>query len=265
MSGDVLTVERLSRRFTPGGGAFARPTGEAFWAVREASLTLGRGETLGVVGESGSGKTTLARCILQLIRPTEGSVIFEGQELTGLSGSRLRAARARLSVVFQDPYSALNPRWSVARIVRDPLDVHGRGGRAERARTVARLLDAVGLPGVYAERLPHELSGGERQRVAIARALALEPSLVVCDEPTSSLDVSVQAQILNLLMRIQEDLAVSFLFISHNLAVVRRISHRVAIMKGGRIVENGPVDQVFESPREEYTRTLLAAVPRAHP
>ena len=233
---------------------------ESFWAVKDVFLTVGVGETLGIVGESGSGKTTLARCILQLIRPTTGTVRFKDSQLTELRGARLRMIRANIGMIFQDPYSSLNSRWSIERIISDPLIVNGVGAKRERADKVSKLLEEVNLPEFYRTRFPGQLSGGERQRVAIARALALEPKLIFCDEPTSSLDVSVQAQILNLLQEIQRRLEVSFIFISHNMAVVRQISHRVIVMRNGRVVEEGDVDQVFNSPKNEYTRELIESV-----
>jgi peptide/nickel transport system ATP-binding protein len=255
----VLAVDHISKTFERGRRALRDE--RTSWAVNDVSLTLGRGETLGLVGESGSGKSTLARCVLQLIRPTRGAVRFDGADLTRLHGRSLRGIRARIGLISQDPYSALNPRWTVEQIVRHPLTARGVGRRPGRGETVTGLIAQVGLPSSYAERYPAQLSGGERQRVAIARALALDPSILLCDEPTSALDVSVQAQILNLLMEIQSVRQVSQLFISHDMAVVRRMSHRVAIMSRGEIVEVGDVDQVFEHPAHEYSRALLAAVP----
>jgi peptide/nickel transport system ATP-binding protein len=254
----VLALEGISKTFDRRRAASDEHT---HWAVREVSLTLSRGETLGLVGESGSGKSTLARCVLQLIRPTRGSVLFGGADLTRLRGRALRTTRARIGLISQDPYSALNPRWSVEQIVRHPLVARGIGTRSGRYKTAASLIEQVGLPASYAHRSPTQLSGGERQRVAIARALSLDPSILLCDEPTSALDVSVQAQILNLLMEIQAVRKVSLLFISHDMAVVRRMSHQVAIMSRGQVVEVGSVDQVFERGQHPYTRALIAAVP----
>jgi peptide/nickel transport system ATP-binding protein len=255
MSDQLLSLDGLSKTYERRQGP------SSTWAVRDVSLTLGRGETLGLVGESGSGKSTLARCVLQLVRPTAGAVLFDGLDLTRLRARSLRAARARIGLISQDPYSSLNPRWSVEQLVRHPLIARRVGGRHVQRRLTAGLIDRVGLPIVYASRYPNQLSGGERQRVAIARALALEPSLILCDEPTSALDVSVQAQILNLLMEIRDTQEVSLLFISHDMAVVRRISDRVAIMSRGQVVEVGDVDDVFERPQHVYTQDLLAAVP----
>jgi peptide/nickel transport system ATP-binding protein len=253
----LLRVERLSKTFA----RRRRPGEDVVWAVREASLEVHPGETLGLVGESGSGKSTLARCVLQLTKPTSGSVFFNDVNLVGLGGSDLRTARAQLGVVFQDPYTSLNPRWRIDKIIRDPLDAHRIGTRALRARTAAALIEQVRLPQSYGQRLPGQLSGGERQRVAIARALALEPKLIICDEPTSALDVSVQAQILNLLQEIQHSRQLALLFISHNMAVVRRVSHRIAIMRGGELVESGRTRSVFDQPQHEYTQQLLEAIP----
>jgi peptide/nickel transport system ATP-binding protein len=255
----VLTIDHLSKTFERGRRVLS--DGRTNWAVNDVSLTLARGETLGLVGESGSGKSTLARCVLQLIRPTRGAVLFDDTDLTRLRGRSLSATRARIGLISQDPYSALNPRWNVEQIVRHPLTARGVGTGGERRAAVTGLIAQVGLPASYASRYPAQLSGGERQRVAIARALALDPSILLCDEPTSALDVSVQAQILNLLMEIQSVRQVSLLFISHDMAVVRRMSHRVAIMSRGEVVEIGDVDQVFEHGAHEYTRALLAAVP----
>jgi ABC-type glutathione transport system ATPase component len=253
----VLHVDQLSKTFDRS----RRPGKNTLWAVHDISIELHRGETLGLVGESGSGKSTLARCVLQLTKPTSGSVFFRGANLVGLRQRELRRARAQIGIVFQDPYTSLNPRWRIERIVRDPLDAHRIGTRTSRAQTAAALLEQVRLPQSYAHRLPGQLSGGERQRVAIARALALQPTMIICDEPTSALDVSVQAQILNLLQEIQRDRQLAILFISHNMAVVRRVSHRVAIMRGGRLVESGETDSVFAKPQHEYTQQLLHAIP----
>jgi peptide/nickel transport system ATP-binding protein len=256
----LLDVQGLSKMFSGGAGQMAIRQHESIWAVKDVSLTVGVGETLGIVGESGSGKTTLARCILQLIRPTTGTVLFGDIDLTGLRGGRLRKIRANLGMIFQDPYSSLNSRWSIERIISDPLIVNKIGTKRKRTERVSQLLEEVNLPDFYRTRYPGQLSGGERQRVAIARALSLEPKLIFCDEPTSSLDVSVQAQILNLLQEIQRRLGISFIFISHNMAVVRQISHRVAVMRYGRVVEEGGVDQVFNYPQNEYTQILIKSV-----
>lgn len=228
-------------------------------AVDDVSLDLRPGETLGLVGESGSGKSSVARAVLGLT-PYRGSIRFHGEEISGLGRSGWKATRAKLQMIFQDPYSTLDPRMTIGRQVAEPLRVHSRASGAEARERVAGLLARVGLDPQMAARYPHEFSGGQRQRIAIARAIALHPELIVCDEPTSALDVSVQAQVLDLLEELQREQGLAYLFIAHNLGVVRRISHRVAVMYLGRIVETGPVDAVFEAPQHEYTRALLDAV-----
>jgi peptide/nickel transport system ATP-binding protein len=231
-------------------------------ALAGVDLEVFPGETLGLAGASGSGKTTLARCILRLIETDAGRIRFAGIDITGLRGERLRQIRPRMQMVFQDSMAAFNPRATVARIVGDPLRIHALGPRSERQDAIVELLARVGLPPEMADRRPHEISGGQRQRVAIARAIATRPDLIVLDEPVSSLDVSVRARILNLLMRLQEESGISYLFVSHDLAVVRAVADRVAIMADGQIVEHGKPDDVFRMPQAEATRALLAAVPR---
>ncbi|MFD0020794.1 ATP-binding cassette domain-containing protein [Streptomyces sp. NPDC058382] len=257
----LLEIERLRKEF-PG-----RPPSVA---VDDVSLTVREGETFALVGESGCGKTTLTRLLLRLLEPTAGSVRFDGTDLLALNGAALRPLRRQMQVVLQDPYSSMNPRLRIAEIIGEPLVTHeewarGRRGRAKVRERTGELLDAVGLETNILDRYPHEFSGGQRQRISIARALALEPRLVVLDEPTSALDVSVQARVLDLLAELQERLGLTYFFISHNLAVVRRIADRVAVMRQGRIVESGTADQVFTAPEDAYTRRLLDAVPVPDP
>ena len=232
-----------------------------FTAVQDVSLTVPRGKTVAIVGESGSGKTTTARMLLKLYEPTSGSIRFDGQDVTGLRGKQLAAFRQRVQPIFQDPYSSLNPMFTIGRIVEEPLSTYGRGTRAERQDRVKWLLEEVALPPSMISRYPNELSGGQRQRVAIARALALQPELIVCDEPVSALDVLVQKQILDLLGRLQDEFGLSYLFISHDLAVVRLISDEVCVMKDGRLVEAAASEEIFTDPQHPYTRQLLASIP----
>jgi oligopeptide transport system ATP-binding protein len=261
----LLEVRDLRKTFPASRGRLFGPRREATVAVDGVSFQLGAGETLGIVGESGSGKTTTAQLVLRLIRPTSGSVRFMGTELTALKGEALRALRREFQIVFQNPYASLDPRMRVADIVQEPLEAHGIGTRQTRRRAAAELLDRVGIDPALAHRRPRDFSGGQRQRIAIARALALRPKLIVCDEPVSALDVSIQAQILNLLRDLQGEMGVAYLFISHDIGVVRVMSDRIAVMREGKVVETGPADTVHGSPREEYTRSLLAAVPVADP
>ena len=219
------------------------------------------GETLGLVGESGCGKSTLGKSIARLYEPTGGSIKFEGNELAGLSRRQLKPFRREIQMIFQDPYESLNPRQTVASIVEEPFIIHKMGTGEERRKWVAELLDQVGLPSVAAQRYPFEFSGGQRQRIGIARALALKPQLIICDEPVSALDVSIQSQILNLLMDLQRNLGLSYLFISHDMAVVERVSHRIAVMYKGELVERGLPSDVFANPTHPYTRALIAAIP----
>jgi peptide/nickel transport system ATP-binding protein len=237
--------------------------GEAHWAVRDASFTVPRGQTVAVVGESGAGKTTIGRCVLGLTEPTEGRILLEGTDVLALARRQRRDRLAAVGAVFQDSSSSLNPRWTIERSVRHPLDVRHRGTRAERRRRADEALERVGLGERHAQRVPSQLSGGERQRAAIARSLVLEPQLVVLDEPTSALDVSVQAQIIDLLVELQRDSGTAFVFVSHDLAVVRAVSHHVVVMKDGQVVEQGPVETVLREPASPYTRELLEAVPDA--
>ena len=247
MSGPLLDARDLVKVFG------------AHRAVDGVSFTVAAGETLALVGESGSGKTTTGRMALRLIEPTSGQVLFDGRDVGTLSARALRALRRRMQIVFQDPAESLSPWMRVGALVREGLDVHGIAEGSEAETRVRRLLEEVGLRPELAARYPHELSGGQRQRVSIARALAVEPALIVCDEVVSALDVSVQAQVLNLLIELQRARSVAYLFISHDLAVVERLADRVAVMRQGRIVEQGPATQVLGAPEHEYTRTLLAS------
>jgi peptide/nickel transport system ATP-binding protein len=261
----LLVVSDLKVHFPIYQGVFQRLAGHVK-AVDGVSLTVARGRTLALVGESGCGKTTVGKGILQLIAPTAGSVNYAGHEMTRLPRAQLRALRRRLQIIFQDPYASLNPRMLVGEIVEEGMRIQGIGGdRAARQARVAELLQHVGLPAEARNRYPHEFSGGQRQRISIARALAVEPELIVCDEPTSALDVSVQAQVLNLLKRLQDELGLSYLFITHNLAVVEYLAHDVAVMYLGRIVERGRVEEVLDQPKHPYTEALLSSVPVIDP
>jgi oligopeptide transport system ATP-binding protein len=265
MSEPLLAVSDLKVHFPIRRGLLFERTVGHVKAVDGISFGIDEGKTLGLVGESGSGKSTTAYAALQLLRPTSGSVRFLGRELTRLRGSELRRMRRQMQIVFQDPYASLNPRMTVGKIVAEPLQTHGIGTRHSRRATVAHLLELVGFDPAYTNRYPHEFSGGQRQRIGIARALALSPKLIVCDEPVSALDVSIQAQILNLLKDLQRDLGLTYLFIAHDLAVVRAMSDTIAVMQGGVIVERGPAERVYTEPESDYTRALVAAVPVPDP
>jgi peptide/nickel transport system ATP-binding protein len=238
-----------------------RGRGDDFRAVDDVSLKIPRGRTVAIVGESGSGKTTTARMLLKVVEPTSGSITFEGQDVSHLKGAALREFRQKVQPIFQDPYSSLNPMFTIERIISEPLSFYKRGSARERSARVRRLMDDVALPASMLRRYPSELSGGQRQRVAIARALALSPDLIVCDEPVSALDVLVQDQVLTLLRDLQNEYGLSYLFISHDLAVVRLISDYVCVMKDGRLVEAATAEEVFTNPRDPYTRRLLASIP----
>ncbi len=255
----LLEVENLIKKFPIRGGLLGRPVAYVH-AVSGVSFALEQGKTLGLVGESGSGKTTLARALLRLITPDEGRIVFNGKDLTKLSASKLRKLRRDFQMIFQDPYSSLNPRMDVETILSEGLKVHGVGNKAKRRERVAELLKTVGLPPDAARKYPHVFSGGQRQRIGIARALSLLPKLIICDEPVSALDVSIQAQILNLLNDLKRDFGLTYLFISHDLKVVRHLSDRIAVMYLGKIMEHLPTSKLFET-KHPYTQALLEAVP----
>jgi peptide/nickel transport system ATP-binding protein len=264
-NGALLSVKELHKHFPIRKGILVERTVGQVKAVDGVSFDISEGETLGLVGESGSGKSTTGYCVLQLIKPTSGSIRFMGQELTEIGREELRHMRREMQIVFQDPYASLDPRMTVGGIVAEPLEVHGIGTRRSRTETVRRLLDIVGFNPNFTNRYPHEFSGGQRQRIGIARALALNPKLIVCDEPVSALDVSIQAQILNLLKELQRDFSLTYLFISHDLAVVRTMSDRIAVMNQGKLVEIGTAHQIYNEPKDEYTKALFTAVPVPDP
>ncbi len=259
----LVEVHQLVKEFSRRRGLFG--TRLTTRAVDGVSFAIDKGETFGLVGESGSGKTTTGRCILRLIEPTAGEVRFRGEDVLGFSRARMRQARRDMQIVFQDPYSSLNPRMRVGDIVEEPLVIHRTGTAAERRRRVAELLELVGLDPSFASRYPQQFSGGQRQRIGLARALALKPSFIVADEPVSALDLSVQAQVINLFMDLQRQLALTYLFIAHDLRLVRHICNRVAVMYLGRIVEVGATKGLFEAPAHPYTRALLSAIPVLDP
>ncbi|MBL8182315.1 MAG: dipeptide ABC transporter ATP-binding protein [Blastocatellia bacterium] len=255
----LLEVRGLVKNFAVEG------SDDVVQAVSGVSFDIKQGETLGLVGESGCGKSTVGRCILRLHEPTSGEVLFEGENIVGLEHKRMQLLRREMQIIFQDPYASLNPRMTVGSIVSEPLKIHGIGSKNEQTERVAEILVSVGLDPKYAQRYPHEFSGGQRQRIGIARALALNPKLIICDEPVSALDVSVQAQVVNLLQDLQERLGLTYLFISHGLAVVEHISDRVAVMYLGKIVEICDARELYENPKHPYTKALLSAIPVPDP
>ncbi len=259
----LVEVRRLTKHFVRGGGILAARS--VVRAVDDVSFSIGEGETFGLVGESGSGKSTTGRCLLRLIEPTSGEVIFRGENVLAFDRRRMRSARRDMQMVFQDPYSSLNPRMRAGAIVEEPLIIHRIGKRAERREKVAGLFQLVGLDPAFRERYPHEFSGGQRQRIGLARALALNPSFVIADEPVSALDASIQAQVVNLLVDLQTRLRLTYLFIAHDLRLVRQICNRVAVMYMGRIVEMGVTERLFAQPQHPYTKALLSAVPATDP
>jgi oligopeptide/dipeptide ABC transporter ATP-binding protein len=260
----ILDVNGLRKHFPVRRGILQRTVGTVR-AVDDVSFQLARGETLGLVGESGCGKTTIARTVLQLSKPTAGHVVFEGRRLDGLSARDLRKIRPKMQMIFQDPYSSLNPRMNVGRLIGEPLLEHTTSSKAERKDRIAELMSIVGLDPGFVSRYPHEFSGGQQQRIGIARALALNPDLIICDEPTSALDVSIQAQIVNLLEDIQDRFELTFLFISHDLGMIRHMCDRVAVMYLGRIAEMGSGDDIYRRAQHPYTKALLSSVPLPKP
>ncbi|HZQ81023.1 MAG TPA: dipeptide ABC transporter ATP-binding protein [Gaiellaceae bacterium] len=258
-SENLVEIEHLTKRFAVKQGVFARGKSQVH-AVEDVSLTVRRGETLGIVGESGCGKSTTARLILRLLDPTAGTIRFDGQDISHLSQRKLRPLRREMQMVFQDPYASLNPRKTVGQIIGTPFAIHGVKGARTR---VQELLETVGLSPEHYNRYPHEFSGGQRQRIGVARALALSPKLIVCDEPVSALDVSIQAQVLNLLRSLQDEFNLTYVFISHDLSVIRQIADRIAVMYLGRVVEFGDSESIYNHPKHPYTAALLSAVPRA--
>lgn len=261
----LLEIKNFNKHFPIKGGIFGR-TVDWFKAVDDVSLQVRKGRTLGLVGESGCGKTTLGRSILRLLEPTAGEVIYDGINVTNLNKKEMREIRERMQIIFQDPYSSLNPRMTIGDIITEPMVIHGIGStKRERYDVAADLLEKVGLKGDHLNRYPHEFSGGQRQRICIARALSLKPEFIICDESVSALDVSVQAQVLNLLQDLQDELGLTYIFISHDLSVVKYISDEIGVMNKGQIVEYGPAEEVYHNPKDEYTKKLLSAIPRGVP
>ena len=259
----VVEVSHLAKHFVRNAGLLQ--AGTLVKAVDDVSFTIDAGETFGLVGESGSGKTTTGRCILRLIEPTSGSVRFRGEDVLGFSRRRMREVRREMQIVFQDPYASLNPRMRARQIVEEPLVIHRLGNSTERKTRVAELFELVGLDTAHLSRYPHEFSGGQRQRIGLARALALNPTFLVLDEPVSALDVSVQAQVINLLVDLQQKFTLTYLFIAHDLRLVEHVCTRVAVMYLGKIVEMGPTASLFATPQHPYTRALLSAIPVPDP
>ncbi len=265
MSEILLSVKNLTKRFPIKGGILNREIGSV-QAVTEVSFDIKKGETLGLVGESGCGKSTLGRSILRLIEPTAGQIIYGGRDITKISQDEMRKLRRKMQIIFQDPYASLNPRMTVEQILSEPLDIHGLAtSRDDKKKRISKLLDLVGIRQEAVTRYPHEFSGGQRQRICIARALAVEPEFIVCDEPVSALDVSIQAQIVNLMQDLQQELGLTYLFIAHDLKVVEHISNRVAVMYLGKVAELADAEELYQNPKHPYTRALLSAIPLPDP